>query len=104
MSSKVNYVDVKTQYVDIGFRGVQVHSGKRTITVLSDDNVSGDRIAVVTRNSWRLDSLKKPIRILDLDSNKFLRESNADGYELRVGGYKQVQCNAPAYNMNIALS
>jgi hypothetical protein len=101
LGSKVNYVDVKTGYADIGFRGVQVHAGKRTITVLCDDNVASDQIAVVTRKSWQLDSLKKSIRILDLDGNKFLRESDADGYELRVGGYKQVQCNAPAYNMNI---
>lgn len=104
LGSKVNYVDVKSQYADIGFRGVQVHSGKKSITVLEDDNVAADQIAVITRNTWRLDSLKAPIRILDLDGNKFLRENDSDGYELRIGGYKQVECNAPAYNMTIALS
>jgi len=104
LGSKVNYVDIKSGMGDIGFRGVQVHAGKRTITVLVDDNVPGERIAVIQRNTWVLNSLKKSIRILDLDGNKFLRESGSDGYELRVGGYKQVECSAPAYNMNIKLS
>lgn len=104
LGSKVQYVDVKSQHADIGFQGVKVHAGKRTITVLADDNVPGDSIAVVQRNTWCLHSLKAPIRILDLDGNKFLRESNADANELRIGGYKQVACSAPAYNMNIKLS
>jgi len=104
LGSKVNYVDIKSGMGDIGFRGVQVHAGKRTITVLVDDNVPGERVAVIQRDTWLLNSLKKPIRILDLDGNKFLRESGSDGYELRVGGYKQVECSAPAYNMNIKLS
>ena len=103
LGSKVNYVDVRSMHADIGFRGVQVHAGKRTITVLADDNVPAGNIAVIQRNTWCLESLKKPIRILDLDGNKFLRENDSDGYELRVGGYKQVSCNAPAFNMNIKL-
>ena len=43
------------------------------------------------------------IRILDLDGNKVLRESDADAVEVRSGGYKTLGCNAPGHNVNIKL-
>ena len=54
--------------------------------------------------SWKLYSLKEPVRILDLDGNKVLREATADAVELRVGGYFQLGCDAPGHNVVIKLA
>ncbi len=99
LGSKVQYVDVESP-IGIGFRGIKIYSGKKPVTVLADMTVPSDRMWVVQMNTWELSSLKKSIRILDRDGNKSLRVSNADADEVRIGGYKQFSCMAPAYNGN----
>ena len=54
-------------------------------------------------NVWKLYSLGKAPRILDSDGMRFLRDSNADSVEVRVGYYAQLGCRAPGWNCNINL-
>lgn len=105
LGSKVQYM-VSTAFgrADIGFEGIQIKSNKGTVNVIADPFCPSDRAYMLTMNSWKLYSLKKSIRILDLDGNKMLRESDADAVELRVGGYRQLGCNAPGWNGVISLS
>jgi len=102
LGSKVQYVDVESP-IGIGFRGIKVFSGKKPVTVLADMTVPSNKLWVVQMNTWELSSLKKSIRILDRDGSKSLRVSNADADEVRIGGYKQFSCTAPAYQGNFII-
>lgn len=104
LGSKVQYmVSQAFGRADIGFEGIQIKSNKGTINVIADPFCPSDRAYMLTMKTWKCYSLKKPIRILDLDGNKVLRENDADAVELRVGGYRQLGCNAPGWNAVILL-
>ncbi len=105
LGSKVQYmVSESFGRADIGFQGIQIKSNKGVINVIADPFCPSDRAYMLTMKSWKLYSLKKAIRILNLDGNKMLRESDADAVELRIGGYRQLGCNAPGHNAVIKLS
>lgn len=105
LGSKVQYM-VSQAYgrADIGFQGIAVKTNKGMMNVIADPFCPDDKAYLLTMKSWKLYSLKKCIRILDLDGNKMLRESDADAVELRVGGYRQLGCNAPGHNAIVTLS
>lgn len=104
LGSKVQYV-YPTAYgrADINFEGIKLHGRKGPITVLNDIYCPGATGFMLQLNTWKLRSLKAPIRILAQDGNKYLRNSDADSEELRVGGYKVLGCKAPGFNARIAL-
>lgn len=99
LGSKVQY-NVTQAYgrADIGFQGIAVKTNKGVMNVIADPFCPDDKGYLLTSKSWKLYSLKKAIRILDLDGNKMLRETNADAVQLRIGGYTQLGCNAPGHN------
>lgn len=104
LGSKVQYMTSKAHgRADIGFEGIQIKGNKGTTNVIADPFCPTDRAYMLSMDTWKLYSLKKAIRILDLDGNKLLRESDADAVELRVGGYRQLGCNAPGWNAVINL-
>lgn len=105
LGSKVQYM-VSSAFgrADIGFSGIQIKSNKGVINVIADPFNKSDTAFMLSMKSWKLYSLKKCIRILDLDGNRMLRESDADAVELRIGGYSQLGCNAPGHNARIKLS
>ena len=104
LGSKVQYVKASAYgRADIGFDGIKIKGPKGDITVLADPFCQSDTAWMLSMKSWKVYSLKKAIRILDLDGNKMLRESNADANELRIGGYCQLGCNAPGHNARITL-
>jgi len=99
LGSKVQYNVVQAYgRADIGFQGIAIKTNKGVMNVIADPFCPDDRAYLITTKSWKLYSLKKAIRILDLDGNKMLRETNADAVELRIGGYTQLGCNAPGHN------
>jgi hypothetical protein len=105
LGSKVEYqVTTAFERADIGFTGIALKHNKGIVNVIADPFCPYDRAYMLTMESWKLYSLKKAIRILDLDGNQMLRESDADAVELRVGGYAQLGCNAPGHNSVIRLS
>lgn len=105
LGSKVQYM-VTTAFgnAQIGFQGIQVKTNKGFMNVIADPFMKGDKAYALTMKTWKLCSLKKAIRILQLDGNRWLRESDADANELRVGGYSQLGCNAPGWNGVATLS
>jgi hypothetical protein len=104
LGAKVQYI-YPTAYgrADINFKGIQLHGRRGDVTVLNDIYCPVGRGFMLQMNTWKLHSLKAPIRILAQDGNKYLRNSDADSEELRVGGYKVLGCGAPGWNANISL-
>lgn len=104
LGAKVQYVMPSAAgRADISFRGIVLNTNKGTMAVVADSFCPSNRAFVLTWKTWKLYSLKQPIRILDLDGNKMLRENDADAVEIRIGGYKVLGCNAPGWNCNIQL-
>ncbi len=102
LGSKVQYIDLKVS-AEIGFRGIQINGPRGVIKVIADQNCPSDRAFMLQMDKWKLYSLGKAPKILDTDGLKMLRQSNADGVEVRVGYYAQIGCVAPGYNVNIRL-
>ena len=105
LGSKVQYM-VSEAYgrADIGFEGIQVKTNKGVSNVIADPFCPANFMYGLTLKTWKLFSLKEPVRILDLDGNKVLRDSTSDSVELRVGGYFQLGCEAPGHNVVIKLA
>jgi hypothetical protein len=103
LGSKVSYVDEKIN-PQIGFRGILIHGPRGPIKVIPDQNCPKNVAYMLDLSMWKLYSLGKCPKILDSDGLRFLRESDADAVEVRVGYYAQMGCRGPGYNVRIALS
>ena len=103
LGSKVQYDKVSSSDSTVGFTSMKVHGPAGTVDVIPDVNCQADVAWGLQLDTWSLNSLGAAPQILDLDSNKLLRESTADAYEVRCGAYMQVGCTAPGWNVRIAL-
>jgi hypothetical protein len=101
IDAKVHYekADVKSKIAGLSFRGIELEGDQSTLKVLGDINCPRGSFVMRQSNSWKIHSLGESVQILDFDENEFLRVSNADAYEVRVGGYLENECNAPAYTI-----
>jgi hypothetical protein len=102
LGSKVQYVDLKVN-PEIGFRGILVNGPRGPIKCIPDQNCPAGSIFGVQLSTFKLYSLGKAVRVIDSDGLQMLRQSSADGVEVRYGFYGQMGCNAPGYNINISV-
>lgn len=106
LGSKVNYIDemVKTGEAYVSFKGVMVHGPKGPVKVIPDQNCPNDVAYLLQLDMWKLYSLGKVPKMIDTDGLKMLRQSTANGVEVRVVYYAQLGCRAPGRNARIALA
>lgn len=107
LGSRVQYVDVKHDEIDISFEGIQVITAYGKVTVLPDRNCPPQTAFLIAMKTWKLRTLGRAPKILiygSYDSNQGLRVGNADAVEIRIGYYGNLTCNGPVANCNIALS
>ena len=106
LGAKVQYVDVKHEEANIAFEGIRFHSAYGYVTVLADRSSQPQTGWCLSMDSWKLRSLGKAPHILTygLEGLEGLRVGNSDALEVRVGAYYNYVCNAPGYNLRIALS
>ena len=104
LGSKVVYSEAKARDVDIGFAGIDIRGPRGTIKVIPDQNCQPDVAWMLQMDTWSLNTLGEAPMFLDLDNDRMLRESAADAYEVRLGYYGNVACNAPGYNCRVKLA
>ena len=107
LGSRVQYVDVKHDEIDISFEGIQVITAYGKVTVLPDRNCPAQTAFLITMKTWKLRTLGRAPKILvygSYDSNQGLRVGTADAVEIRIGYYGNLTCNGPIANAQIALS
>lgn len=107
LGSRVQYVDVKHDEIDISFEGIQVITAYGKITVLPDRNCPAQTCFLICMKTWKLRTLGRAPKILiygSYDSNQGLRVGTADAVEIRIGYYGNLTCNGPVANCNVALS
>jgi hypothetical protein len=100
LGSKVQYVDLQAN-AQIAFRGIQINGPKGVIKIVPDQNCPSARYFGLQLNTWKLYSLGKAVRVIDTDGLQMLRQSSADGVEVRYGFYGNVGCRGPGYSINI---
>ena len=107
LGSRVQYVDVKHDEIDISFEGVQVITAYGRITVLPDRNVPSQTCFLIAMKTWKLRTLGRAPKILvygSYDSNQGLRVGTADAVEIRIGYYGNLTCNGPVANCYVSLA
>jgi hypothetical protein len=95
---------IKEQVAGLGFTGIQLATPKGVIKVFADGSCLATRAYMLQMDTWKLHSLGEAPKFIGGDGMKFLRESDSDGVEARVGYYAQLGCNAPGFNVNVKLS
>jgi hypothetical protein len=88
LGSRVQYVEVRHDEVDIGFEGVQVITAYGKVTVLPDRNCPAQTAYLICMKTWKLRTLGRAPKILiygSYDSNQGLRVGTADAVEIRIG-------------------
>lgn len=96
LGSKVNYVDLKVG--EIAFRGIRVNGPNGEIRIVPDQNCPLGRMYMLQLDTWCHASLGKAVRVLNMDGNMWLRQTSADGVEIRQGYYANMYCEAPGFN------
>ena len=88
LGSRVQYVDVKHDEIDISFEGIQLITSYGKITVLPDRNCPAQTAYLIAMKTWKLRTLGRAPKILiygSYDSNQGLRVGTADAVEIRIG-------------------
>ena len=96
LGAKIRYKD--TEVAGISFRAIEVSGPSGTLAVYPDRDCPENKMYMLDTSSFALYSLGEPVRLLDQDGNKMLRESTADALEVRVGGYFQLGNTMPGAN------
>ncbi len=107
LGSRVQYVEVRHDEIDIGFEGVQVITAYGRITVLPDRNCPAQTAYLICMKTWKLRTLGRAPKILiygSYDSNQGLRVGTADAVEIRIGYYGNLTCNGPVANCVVQLA
>lgn len=104
MGAKVQYINLEMPNNLIGFKGIQISGSKGPITCIADRSAPEDRAYILTMSSWKLYSIKKAVRILEHDGLSYLRQTSADGIEIRCGSYSNLGCKAPGWNGVVSLA
>jgi hypothetical protein len=107
LGSRVQYVEVRHDEVDIGFEGIQVITAYGRITVLPDRNCPAQTCYLICMKTWKLRTLGRAPKILiygSYDSNQGLRVGTADAVEIRIGYYGNLTCNGPVANCVVQLA
>lgn len=82
----------------IGFRAVLIDGPDGPVKLIADTSCPQGTFFVTTLNTWCLESLGDLPSILDDDGNTILRAPTSDAYEIRIGYYANLSCDAPGWN------
>jgi hypothetical protein len=99
LGAKVQYLDLKIG--DVGFRAMRINGPNGEIKIIPDQNCPLNRAYMLQLDTWKHRSLGKAVRVIDTDGLQMLRQSAADGVEVRYGYYANLSCNAPGWNCTI---
>lgn len=102
LGSKKTYEDVEGP-AGIGFTAVVINGPRGKIRCMPDRNAPRGLCYLMSMDSWTLHSLGDAPQIVDEDGTRIFRQSNADGFEVRLAYYAQLACNAPGHNARIVL-
>ena len=87
-----------------GFRSMEMYAPFGVAKIIPDKDCPVGVAYALQMDTWSLCTIGETVGIIDADGNRILRQSSADGVEVRVGFYGQLACSAPGFNCRIALA
>lgn len=85
--------------VDVGYQSVKIVGPQGMVDVIADLNIVKGKYAALQLDTWSFESSGPAPRILEEDGiSPILRSPNADAYEVRIGWYGNLVCEAPGLN------
>lgn len=106
LGAKVTYmktpVKIPGSNAQAGFKSIEMTLDESDVMIGADINMPRFTCLVTQWDTWSFESLGPAPQILNWDSNDFLRVTNDDSYEVRVGYYGQLATAAPAYSALIS--
>ena len=87
-----------------GFRSMEMYAPYGVVKIIPDKDCPVAVAYALQMDTWQLATIGETVGIIDSDGNRVLRQSSADGVEVRVGFYGQLACSAPGFNCRIALA
>lgn len=103
LGSKLQYVQIQGP-AEIAFQGILINGAAGPIEVFPDRNCPSFTAYMLQMDTWSLEGLGEMPRILEyLDGFEYLRVTDDDSAECRVGYYGNLACNAPGWNGYVQL-
>lgn len=103
LDNKVQYVDVKTDSPNVGFKGIQITGASGSAKVIADPFCPRSVAYGLQLDTWTYHHMGEIGSLLDEDGNMYLREGSADAIEIRMVTFSQLGTDAPGYNFRAAL-
>ena len=97
LGTKVEYQGAGGK-ADVGFGGVQIHTSAGPVMVHPDPDCPSNRGYCLQMGTWQLHHLDAFPHIDSLDGNSALRQTSADGIEVRARYWGNLACIAPGWN------
>lgn len=106
LGSRVQYNVMESDLIaNISFKGILLEGDYGQVTIMPDRNCLPKTCFFIQNDTWELNSLGDVPRILEyLDGFEYLRVTDDDAAETRVGMYGNPSCNAPGWNGRTLLS
>lgn len=92
--------EIKTS---IGFDAIKVNVGGHDVELMKDVNCPSNRFYILMRETWTFYSAGMAPMFLNRDG-LLQRGATTDDYQVRTGGYANLGCSAPGYNIVNVLS
>ena len=106
MDGKAKFEKVKSSDSNLsghlGYDAIVVHTAAGVLRLIGDPWCPYEKSYMMKMDTWELVSVGSFPRLLNTDGNRILRLATEDAYEVRVGGYTQLFCNAPGHNCVIS--
>jgi hypothetical protein len=88
----------------LGYKAIMLATSTGEIPIIADPNCQPNTAWLLKKESWMIETTGDMVRLLDDDGLPFLRQGDADGYELRIKSRGNVWCDEPGANCRIALA
>ncbi len=88
--------------VGFGFDSIKLSTPTGTVKVFADPNCPQGKAYMLTSDTWTFWTLGE-VGFLEEDGLRMLRNTSADTYEMRLGYYGNLVCDAPGFNAYVAL-
>lgn len=88
---------------NVSYQGVIIEGSPRPVTVLASNKIPYNLGFMLNTENWSLTSMGPATKVIDYDGNRWLRESDDDGIEIRCVSRSQVECKHPIENVQVLL-
>lgn len=105
MSLGTSVQRVQRKVAEVGFEGIKfISGGSKPMEVYMDPDCPTNIVWLLQSDSWTYSSMGEYPDFLGMNGEKFIQEEASPTFEGRVGGYAQLYCDAPGYNVRLDLT